>query len=117
MILVVKMAPKDRLSVIGLADVHLFAWFMMISPIFVVFRSIYFNGWPMRVSSLMPVLPITGYIHFAIPVILNKIDRSATGFISIAIFIPMLGMTRRHAEIDWRVPGLDASHNHRLLVD
>jgi hypothetical protein len=101
----------------GFADVYLFAWLMVIFSIIVIFRFIHLNRRPVGVTTIIAIFAITGYVHLTIPVILNKIDRSATSVILVAMLIPFINMPRRNAKIDRRIPGLDPSYNYRLLVD
>ena len=58
------------------------------------------------------VLPVTGRIFPGIPVVSDEIDPLATGVVSVAMFVPVLGVPRRDAQIDWR-----AAHRYRFDDD
>jgi hypothetical protein len=61
---------------------------------------------------------VTRHIFIVVPPILHEIHSLITGVISMAMFTPVAGMARRHAQVDRR--SLDITHwafdDHRLAV-
>jgi hypothetical protein len=62
----------------------------------------------MMMSSIVVAAGITAltvimrHVYVVIPVFFHKIDRLVAGIVTVAIFIPSFGVTRRHIEINRR---------------
>ena len=68
-------------------------------PMFVIFAILpMFRSWILMGAAVIFAIP--GHIHIMVPVVMDEIDRSATGVVLVAIPVPSFDMARGHAKID-----------------
>lgn len=62
-------------------------------------------------------LLIARHVFAFVPPVLDEIDTLAAGTVFVAVMAPVLGMTGRNAQIDWRAMDRDALDEDRLAID
>jgi hypothetical protein len=94
-------------------DIHLFGRATVILPVLVV--SGFVNN-PRR--GLHPVVfTVARYVNILIPGVFNKINRTATGTVTVTVSVPLLDVAWWYPEVDRWIPGPDRSGNDRFAVN
>jgi hypothetical protein len=109
---VIIVSISSAVFVIFLPDINFFWRFVVVSPVFVIFRR-----WAGGDINAAMMFPIPGHINILVPAVIDEIDRPAAGTIRIAVSVPIFNMGGRYAEIDRWIPGLHAPDNNRFTID